>query len=265
MNAKIKGAAMITGASSGIGAVYADRLARRGYDLVLVARDTEKLNALSTKLQQETGRKVDVITADLTKKTDLRMLEEVLRHDTSISLLLNNAGTAAVMPLVDSNMDKIESMIQLNITAVTRLAAAAASNFVQQGSGTIINIASIVALAPDMLNGSYSGSKAYVLNLSESMHHELSDKGVRVQAVLPGATYTELWERSGFAVSNLPEQIVMSAEDMVDAALSGLDQGEVITIPSLPEATDWAQYSAARLHLRPNLSHKHPAKRYISA
>lgn len=265
MNANIKGTALITGASSGIGAVYADRLAKRGYDLVLVARDTAKLNALSTKLQQETGRKVDVITADLTEKTELRMLEEVLRHDASIKLLLNNAGSAAVTSLVDSNMDKIESMIQLNITALTRLAAAAANNFVQQGRGTIINIASIVALAPDMLNGSYSGSKAYVLNLSESMHHELSGKGVRVQAVLPGATHTELWDRAGFAVSNLPQEIVMSADEMVDAALAGLDQGEIITIPSLPDARDWAQYSAARLHLRPNLSHKHPAKRYISA
>jgi len=265
MNANIKGAALITGASSGIGAVYADRLAKRGYDLVLVARDTAKLNALSAKLQQETGHKVDVITADLTEKSDLIMLEEVLRHDTSINLLLNNAGMAAVTSLVDSNMDKIESMIQLNITALTRLAAAAASNFSAKGSGIIINIASIVALAPEMLNGSYSGSKAYVLNLSESMHHELSGKGVRVQAVLPGATHTELWDRAGFAVSNLPEEILMSADEMVDAALSGLDQGEVITIPSLPDASDWAQYSAARLHLRPNLSHKHPANRYLVA
>jgi uncharacterized protein len=265
MNANIKGTALITGASSGIGAVYADRLAKRGYYLVLVARDTARLNALSSKLQQQTGRNIHIITADLTKKADLSMLEEVLRNDASISLLLNNAGTAAVTPLVDSNMDNIESMIQLNITALTRLAAAAASNFVTQGNGTIINIASIVALAPAMLNGSYSGSKAYVLNLSESMHHELSGKGVRVQAVLPGATYTELWERSGFAVSNLPEEIVMSAEDMVDAALAGLDQGEVITIPSLRDAKDWDHYTAARLHLQPNLSHKHPAKRYLSA
>lgn len=265
MNTNNKGTAVITGASSGIGAVYADRLAKRGYDLILVARDTVRLNALSSKLQLQSGRKVEIITADLTDKSDLRMLEEVIRHDANIKLLLNNAGTAAVTPLVDSNMDKIESMIQLNITALTRLAAAAAGNFVLQGGGTIINIASIVALAPDMLNGSYSGSKAYVLNLSESMHHELSGKGLRIQAVLPGATHTELWDRAGFAVSNLPEEIVMSAEEMVDAALVGLDQGEVITIPSLPDAKDWDQYAAARLHLRPNLSLNHPAKRYVAA
>ncbi|MDP2247599.1 MAG: SDR family oxidoreductase [Nitrosomonadales bacterium] len=265
MTTQSKGTAVITGASSGIGAVYADRLAKRGYDLILVARDTSRLAALSTKLQRETGRMVDVITADLTEKSDLRMVEEVLREDKSIHLLLNNAGTAAVTPLVDSDMDKIDSMIQLNITALTRLAAAAASNFVAQGNGTIINIASIVALAPEMLNGSYSGSKAYVLNLSESMHHELSFKGVRVQAVLPGATSTELWDRAGFAVSNLPQEIVMSAEDMVDAALVALDQGEVVTIPSLPEVNDWQKFTDARLNLHPNLSHKFPAQRYLIA
>lgn len=265
MTTKTHGTALITGASSGIGAVYADRLAKRGYDLILVARDTARLAALSARLQKETGRKVDVLTADLTQKSDLRMVEQVLRDDSSISLLLNNAGTAAVTPLLDSDMDQIESMILLNITALTRLAAAASHNFAGKGSGTIINIASIVALTPEMLNGSYSGSKAYVLNLSESMHNELSGKGVRVQAVLPGATSTELWERSGFAVSNLPQEIVMSAEDMVDASLAGLDQGEVVTIPSLPEAKDWEQYSAARLHMHPNLSHKHPAKRYQQA
>lgn len=265
MTTQSKGTALITGASSGIGAVYANRLAKRGYDLILVARDTARLAVLSANLQQETGRKVEVITADLTKKTDLKIVEEVLSKDKNINLLLNNAGTAAVTPLIDSNLDQIESMILLNITALTRLAGAAAISFAEKGNGTIINIASIVALTPDMLNGSYSGSKAYVLNLSESMHYELSGKGIRVQAVLPGATHTELWERSGFAVSNLPEEIVMSAEDMVDAALSGLDQGEVITIPSLPDANDWSQYASARLHLRPNLSHKHPAQRYLAA
>lgn len=265
MTSQPKGTALITGASSGIGAVYADRLAKRGYDLILVARDTSRLAVLSARLQQETGRKVEVLTADLTKKSDLKMVEDVLRKDKAISLLLNNAGTAAVTPLIDSDLDQIESMILLNITALTRLAGAAAVSFTEKGNGTIINIASIVALTPDMLNGSYSGSKAYVLNLSESMHHELSGKGVRVQAVLPGATYTELWERSGFAVSNLPQEIVMSADDMVDASLVALDQGEVVTIPSLPEAADWEKFSAARLHLRPNLSHKHPAKRYLSA
>lgn len=265
MKTQTKGTALVTGASSGIGAVYADRLAKRGYDLILVARDTARLAALSARLSKESGRKIDMITADLTEKSDLRMVEEVLRTDKNISLLLNNAGTAAVTPLIDSNMDQIESMILLNITALTRLAGAAAGNFVEKGDGTIINIASIVALTPDMLNGSYSGSKAYVLNFTESMHHELSDKGIRVQAVLPGATYTELWERSGFAVSNLPQEIVMSAEDMVDASLAGLDQGEVVTIPSLPEAADWDKFSAARLNLRPNLSHKLAAKRYQTA
>lgn len=257
-----KGKALITGASSGIGAVYADRLAKRGYDLILVARDKTRLESLAAKLTADTGRQIDIISADLTSKSDLRLIEEVLRHDGSINMLVNNAGTAAVTPLLASNMDKIDAMIDLNITALTRLAAAAAGNFVQKAQGTIINIASIVALSPEILNGSYSGSKAYVLNFTQSMHHELSSKGIRVQAVLPGATSTELWDRAGMSVSHLPAEIVMSTEEMVDAALSGLDQGEVITIPSLPDMADWDRFNAARLQMGPNLSHKHAATRY---
>lgn len=259
------GTALITGASSGIGAVYADRLAKRGYNLVLVARDTARLARLADKLEQATGRKVDTITADLTQKPDLRLVEEVLLHDSSISMLVNNAGTAAVTPLVDSNMDQIESMLQLNITALTRLAAAAAGNFVNQGKGTIINISSIVALAPELLNGSYGGSKAYVLGFTQSMNKELAPKGIRVQAVLPGATSTELWDRAGFSVSHLPSEIVMTAEDMVDAALVGLDQGEAVTIPALPDAADWEKLDAARLSLGPHLSSRQPAARYLVA
>ncbi|ACT51962.1 MULTISPECIES: SDR family oxidoreductase [Methylovorus] len=265
MATSTQGKALITGSSSGIGAVYADRLARRGYDLVLVARDTTRLQALADKLHAATGRHVEILGADLTRKQDLEQVKQKLLADSDISVLVNNAGTAAVTSLLDSNLDQIDTMISLNITALTHLAAAAATSFVKRGNGTIINIASIVALAPDMLNGSYSGSKAYVLNLSESMHHELSGKGVRVQAVLPGATHTELWDRAGFSVNHLPQEIVMPAETMVDAALVGLDLGEVVTIPSLPEAADWTRLVDARNHLRPNLSHKQPAARYLQA
>jgi short-subunit dehydrogenase len=260
-----KGTALVTGASSGIGAVYADRLARRGYDLILVARDGQRLSGLAERLTRETGRHVDTVSADLTVKADVRRIEERLRADRAITMLVNNAGVGATASLVDSDVDELEKMIDLNVTALTRLTAAAVPGFVERGNGVVINISSIVALSPELLNGTYSGTKAYVLNLTQSLHHEVGDKGVQLQAVLPGATSTAFWDRAGLAVEHLPTQIVMTAEDMVDAALAGLDQGELVTIPSLPDAADWERLNNARQHLQPNLSHKVPAARYTQA
>ncbi|TCK97296.1 SDR family oxidoreductase [Paraburkholderia sp. BL9I2N2] len=259
-----KGTALVTGASSGIGAVYADRLARRGYDLILVARDVERLNSLADRLKTETGRHVETIGADLTVKADVRRIEERLRADRGITMLVNNAGVGATASLIDSNVDELEKMIALNVTALTRLTAAVVPGLVERGNGIVINISSIVALSPETLNGTYSGTKAYVLNLTQSLHHEVGGKGVQLQAVLPGATSTAFWDRAGLAVEHLPQQIVMTAEDMVDAALAGLDHGELVTIPSLPDAADWERFNSARQQLQPNLSHKLPAARYTS-
>lgn len=256
--------ALITGASSGIGAIYADRLSRRGYNLVLVARNTERLNVLATRIREQTGQQVEVVTADLNNKADLRHVEELLRNDTTIDTLVNNAGIGATAPLLDADIDKMEDMIALNINALTRLTYAAVPGFVSRGNGTIINIASIVAIAPEVLNGVYGGSKAYVLAFSQSLVHELKDKNVRVQVVLPGATATDFWGIAGVPVEHLPTAIVMSAEDMVDAALAGFDQGEFATIPALPDAADLAAYEAARQKLMPNLSLSTPAARYTT-
>ena len=263
MNTSVhNGTALVTGASSGIGAVYADRLARRGYDLILVARNAERLGTLATKLTDETGRSVEVMAADLTDRSDLSRVEKTLRTDASITLLLNNVGVGATAPLLQSEIGKMDAMIALNVSVPTHLSYAVAPAFVARGTGTIINIASIVAIAPELLNGVYGGSKAFVLAFSHSLHHELADRGIRIQVVLPGATATEFWNFAGTPVANLPEGIVMSAEDMVDAALTGLDQGELVTLPSLPELADWNAFEAARAALGPNLSHALPAARY---
>ncbi len=259
-----KGTALVTGASSGIGAVYADRLARRGYDLILVARNTERLTALARNLSDQTGRAVETVTADLTNASDLARVEQILRSDASITLLVNNAGLGATAPLLASDIDKMQAMIALNVTAPMRLAHAAAPGFAARGTGTIINIASIVAIAPELLNGVYGGSKAFLLAFSQSLKHELADKGVRVQAVLPGATATEFWDKSGLPVSNLPQEIVMTTEDMVDAALAGLDQGEFVTIPALADARDWERFEDARRAMSGKLSSAKPAPRYIA-
>ena len=260
-----KGTALITGASSGIGAIYADRLARRGYDLILVARNRYRLDSLASRLTTETGRTVEVVAADLGDNEGIARVEDILRTDASITLLVNNAGVGATVPLLQSDPGKMDAMITLNVVALTRLAAAAAPEFVERGAGTIINISSIVAISPELLNGVYGGTKAFVLAFSQSLHHELADKGVRVQVVLPGATSTEFWDIAGLPVSNLPEAIVMPAADMVDAALAGLDQGELVTIPSLPDIDDWNAFENARQALGPNLSHRRPARRLLAS
>jgi short-subunit dehydrogenase len=260
---KTKGTALITGASSGIGAIYADRLARRGYDLILVARNRSRLAALAQRLENETGRSVKTIAANLNDKADLARIETTLRTNASVTLLVNNAGVGATAPLLDSDVEKMDEMIRLNVGALTRLTYAAAPGFVARGGGTIINIASIVAISPETLNGVYGASKAFVLAFSQSLHHELAGKGVRVQAVLPGATATEFWDIAGLPVHNLPAEIVMSAEDMVDAALAGLDQGDIVTIPSLPDKAEWDTFETARRAMSGRLSSAVPARRYI--
>lgn len=257
-----KGTALITGASSGIGAVYADRLARSGYDLILVARRADKLRLLAGELTSRTGRSVETLAADLTNPSDLAQVEAVLRNDASITLLVNNAGVGATAPLLLSDVDEMARMVALNVGVPMRLAYAAAPAFVARGTGTIVNIASIVAIAPEVLNGVYGGSKAFLLALSQSLHHELADQGVRVQAVLPGATATGFWAVAGHPLEDLPQDIVMSAEDMVDAALAGLAMGELVTIPALPDVADWNAFERAREALQPGLSRNSPAARY---
>ncbi|WFU82446.1 SDR family oxidoreductase [Bradyrhizobium sp. CIAT3101] len=262
MSTTIKGTALITGASAGIGAIYADRLAHRGYDLILVARDKNRLAGLAQRLRSSTGRSVDTVAADLNDKTDLAKVEAILSTNADITLLVNNAGVGATAPLLDADVEKMDEMIRLNVGALTRLTYAAVPGFVGRGSGTVINISSIVAISPETLNGVYAGSKAFVLAFSLSLHHELADKGVRVQAVLPGATATDFWDIAGVPVHQLPAAIVMTADDMVDAALTGLDQGEVVTIPSLADKADWDRYEGARIAMSGKLSSAVPAPRY---
>ncbi len=251
---------MITGASSGIGAVYADRLAGRGYNLILVARNAERLHALATRLTDETGQSIEILTADLADRADLSRIEKVIRTDASITLLVNNAGAGGPQSLLASETNELEAMIALNVIAVTRLVRAVVPGFIARRTGTIVNIASILAIAPELMDGVYGASKAFVLTLSRSLHHEFAEKGIRIQAVLPGVVATGARKKTGAPASL--EEGVMSIDDLVDAALAGLDQGELVTIPSLPDLMDWEAYEAARQALRPNLSHASAAHRY---
>jgi short-subunit dehydrogenase len=265
MSRSVKGTALVTGASSGIGAVYADRLARRGYDLVLVARDQARMEALATRLRAETGRGIEVLPADLAIPAKVAVVQERIDNDPSLTLLVNNAGFQLNGSLLENGTAEFERLIAVNITAPTVLASAAAKAFVQRRNGVIINISSVLALTPEVLDGVYSGSKAYILNLSTGLAAKVRDAGVRVQAVLPGATRTEYWKRSGMDIDAILPGKVMDADDLVDAALVGLDKGETVTIPPLAEEGLWTAYNNARLALAPNLSSQHVAARYHRA
>jgi short-subunit dehydrogenase len=199
---------------------------------------------------------------DLNHKAGLAKVETELKNDPSITMLVDNAGTGSVAPMLDANIEKMEQMIALNITALTRLTYAAAPAFVGRGTGTIINIGSVLGTSPETFNGVYGATKAYVLAFSHSLQHELAGKGIRVQAVLPGATATDIWELAGLPWQKLPPSIVMPVEDMVDAALVGLDQGELVTIPGLQDGDEWTRFEAARRSISHGFGSSAPASRY---
>lgn len=257
-----KDAVLITGASTGIGAVYADRFAKRGHNLILVARDFQRLETLANRLWELYGVNVAIEAADLTNSSELERIEQLIANDPHVGVLVNNAGMAVSKPIIGSTPDDFQKVIDLNVTAATRLGIVAANAFVKRGGGSIINIASVLGIAHEIGGGVYGGSKAFVLNFSRALQGEGAAHGLRVQAVLPGATRTEIWRRSGRSIETLDPAILMDVHDMVDAALAGYDAGEAVTIPALPDLADWQAYEAARLRLLPNLSRNAPAERY---
>jgi short-subunit dehydrogenase len=251
---------LITGASTGIGAVYAERFAQRGHDLVLVARDQARLDALAARLRSEHDVAVDVIQADLTQLGDLTTVESRLRDDARIGILVNNAGAALSGHFVDQSTDSVAQLVALNTTALVRLASAIAPRLAKAGDGAIINIGSVVGLAPEFGMTVYGATKAFVLFLSQGLSLELSPQGVYVQAVLPAATRTEIWDRSGVDINTLSE--IMEVGDLVDAALVGFDRREPVTIPPLHEAERWDDLQGARQGLLGQIRQSAVAQRY---
>jgi short-subunit dehydrogenase len=250
---------LITGASTGIGAAYAERFARRGHDLVLVARDVARMEALGVRLR-ETGVAIDIIQADLTKADELATVETRLRDDARIGILVNNAGTAIGGSFVEQSTDDVARLVALNTTALLRLASAIAPRLAKAGEGAIVNIGSVVGLAPEFGMTVYGATKAFVLFLSQGLSLELGPRGVYVQAVLPATTRTEIWGHVGADVNTLSN--VMEVGDLVDAALVGFDRREAVTIPPLPDAGQWDALQAARQAMLPNYRNEHPAERY---
>ncbi|RAO75693.1 SDR family NAD(P)-dependent oxidoreductase [Dyella jiangningensis] len=256
--------ALVTGASTGIGAAYADRLAARGHPLVLVARNREALDTLAARLSREHRVKVDVLPADLTSSAQRAEVERRLREDEAIGTLVNNAGASVAGGLAEARLDDVEAMIGLNVVAPTRLTGALLPRLLARGRGSIINIASALAIAPELSVGAYAATKSYLLTYTLSLHKEVNGRGVQVQAVLPGITRTAIWEHAGKDIDSFPEHMIMEVDEMVDAALAGYDMGELVTVPSLPDGEEWNGYDEARRRLFPELSRSQAADRYKS-
>ena len=253
---------LITGASTGIGAVYAARFAQRGHDLVLVARDHARLDTLAAGLRAEHNVNVGVLQADLTQLSDLQTVEARLRDDARIGILVNNAGAAQSGTFIEQSTDSVAQLVALNTTALVRLASAIAPRLAKAGDGAIINIGSVVGLAPEFGMSVYGATKAFVLFLSQGLSLELSPQGVYVQAVLPAATRTEIWDRAGIDINTLTD--IMEVGDMVDAALVGFDRREVVTIPPLHEGERWDALQAARQGLLGQIRQSAVAQRYLT-
>jgi short-subunit dehydrogenase len=245
MNEQHAGTALVTGAAGDVGKRYAEGLARRGYDLVLVGREEGPLAALASNLSGHGGR-VEVAVHDLASADSLASLVSRVNGVPGLSLVANVAGSATFGAFATGDVAAFDATIAVNITALTHISQAAAARFSPQGKGAIVNFASVLAFRPWPEFNVYNASKAYVVALSQSMQGELKEKGVLVQVVIPPATATSFWEKAGFSYDKLPPQAVMQIEDLVAGALAGLDRREEWVLPSLENATLWAGFQDAR-------------------
>lgn len=224
--------AMITGASAGIGRAFAEQLAGRGYDLVVVARDTARLDALAKELDATRGASVEVLTADLSAGQGIAAAEaRVIDDERPIDLLVNNAGFATVGRFHDLPISREISEIGLNVVAVARLTHAALPGMVARGRGGVINVASIAAYQPTPLNATYGATKAFVSSLSQAVHEELKGTGVNCMVLCPGFTRTEFQARAGIDSSEVPNFLWQDATTVVGHALGAFDKGKAVCVP----------------------------------
>ncbi len=235
------GRALITGASAGIGAAFAERLARDKYDLILVARRRARLEALATQLQQKHSIKVEVLAADLTKPDELKSVEQRAAQDPPVTLLINNAGFGGYMPFAQLDPDRAEELIQLHVLAVTRLTRAVVGGMVSRGRGSIINVSSRLAFSGSMPSpplpkrATYAASKAYINTFTQILAQELAGTGVRVQALCPGLVRTEFHDGMNLDFSQFPPGMVMMPEAVAAASLECLERGDVFCLPGLQD------------------------------
>lgn len=241
--------ALVTGASAGIGAAYTERLARDGYDVVLVARRRERLQALAERLRTEAGAETEVLVADLADAGGLAEVEARVAGDPPVTLLVNNAGFGGYRPFIEVDPKVIDALIDVHIRTVARLSRAALPGMVRRGSGGVINVASALALSgalpPNPLphRAVYAGAKAFMLTFTQALAGELAGTGVKVQVCLPGVVATEFHTIQGMHMSKRPR---MTAEDLVAGSLAGWARGEVICIPALDDPSLMERVVAAQ-------------------
>lgn len=258
------GTAVVTGASAGLGKIYADRLARRGHDLLLVARRAELLEEVAADLRARYGVKVQTLAADLASSGDLERVAQAVAADPSVTLLVNNAGLSTLAPVAQTTPAQLQSMLDVNINALAHLSRAALTAFKSRNRGTLVNVGSVLGFHTLPISSIYSGTKAFVVAFTRGLQDEVAGTGVKVQLVLPAATATDIWELSGVPMSTLAEGTIMAAEDCVDAALAGLDLGEPITLPSVNEAKLLAAFTEAGATLFGASQTGKPATRYLA-
>ena len=256
------GIAVVTGASSGLGKIYADRLAKRGYDLLLVARRKDRLHILAQDLQKKYGIQASILVADLGLATDLNRVTNAIAGDERVTVLVNSAGTASFVPSVAMSLPDFEAQLNVNVRAVSHLSLAVLPEFVRKNAGTIINIGSVLSFSALPVGTSYSATKAHVMLFTIGLQQELAETKVRVQLVLPGNTATEIWDVAGIDSDAIDQATVMTAEDCVDAALAGLDQGESVTLPSVEDSKLWDEFDDIRNQMLAASHSSQPASRY---
>lgn len=242
-----KPSALVTGASSGIGLAFAERLAGDGYDLIVVARRGDRLQRLAERLHQTHGTQVEVVVADLTQSADLRAVEQAIARDHGLELLVNNAGVIDPTPCAQLDANMAEAVIHLHVVALMRLTQAALPGMLARGRGAIINLASIGAFFahPEPWQTTYCATKAYVVTFTQGLHEEVRGTGVRVQALCPGLVPTEIFARAGID-EGFSAPFVMTPEAVVDASLAGLQLGEVICMPDLDDPSLLTQVDALK-------------------
>jgi uncharacterized protein len=222
--------ALITGATSGIGAAFARRLAADGYDLILVARDEVRLAETAAELRAAHGVQVQVLPADLSTESGRETVAGVL-VDPSVDLLVNNAGLSLNTPFLRSTPQRETELLSLNVHAVMRLTLAAAPVMARRGHGAIINVSSVSGFGAAMPGSTYPASKAWVTNFSESVALSVARFGVRVMALCPGYVRTEFHQRAGIDMTKTPDWMWLDADDVVRAALRDLRRGRAVSVP----------------------------------
>ena len=224
--------ALITGATAGIGAAFARRLAADGWHLVLVARDANRLAATAAELTGRHGREVETIPADLSTDDGCATVERRLAEGPPIELLVNNAGISLNTPFLRSSAEDEARLLRLNVHAVMRLTLAALRPMTERRRGAVINVSSVAGIRPDIPRTTYSATKEWVANISDYVGKSARPFDVRVMALCPGYTRTEFHERAGINMSKTPEWMWLRADDVVDEALRDLRKGKLVSVPA---------------------------------